>query len=112
MRFFSLAFGQRSRPTILGAEIAAIEAYSLADEVAVMREVLAAASDEEAERIIDSLAEDEQDLPEPEWWPRLEAGMVAAGMSPEEYPLLLADMAREGLDTLYVIWFQELTLHG
>lgn len=65
--------------------------------------------DEEAERLMDTLAADEQDLPEPEWLPRLEAGMRAAGMCPEEdYLPLLADMAREGIDTLYVIWFHKI----
>jgi len=102
-----LAFGRRDRPTILEAVVERVEEYHIPEEVEVVRAVMDASSDEEAERILDALPEEDKGLPSPDWWPRFAEAMAASGMDPEEdYVDLLVEMAVAGVDTAYAIWFR------
>lgn len=98
-----LAFGRRDRPTILEAVVREVVELHIPEEVEVVRLLLEAPSDEEAERIMEALAADQEGLPPPDYAEDLHRACRDSGT---DLMTLLAEMVHTNTDTVWAIWFE------
>jgi len=98
-----LAFGRRDRPTILKAVVREVVELHIPEEVEVARLILEAPSDEEAERIVEALAADQEGADPPPYAEVLDRACRDSGTDLLD---LLADMVHANTDTVWAIWFE------
>ncbi|WP_093005513.1 ASCH domain-containing protein [Thermus arciformis] len=98
-----LAFGRRDRPTILEAVVREVAELHIPGEVEVVRVWLEAPTDEEAERLWETMAAEQEGLPSPSYGELLDRACQDSGTDLLD---LLVDMVYANTDTVWAIWFE------